>query len=330
MGVILMQLQKTQRYMIGLLFLSLCISQSHAQWQSLYYRDHALVGKIFSTQDQQWVTEAHLIEALQGKQFLLLGETHTNADHHIGQARLLAQWIADAQRPTALVFEMLNYDDWIDFREPRLTLEELTQKLENVAERWPWELYQPVLQLQIKHQLPMVGGNLSRAQLDKYSSREVCELSRKELTINTCDALDQSQQETIKQLIFDAHCEYLPLANTQPLLQVQMAKDASFALSLANNTVSHQVALIAGAVHVRKDIGVPVHLQALGYSIAKSIVSVAFINVHPEKSNVADYFDSPHIAEQYDYLLFTPSERNQDPCEEFAEQLKRMKHKPKH
>ena len=321
---------KIHHSLLGLLFLSLCVSQSHAQWQSLYYRDHALVGKIFSTQDQQWVTEAHLIEALQGKQFLLLGETHTNPDHHIGQARLLEQWLANSQRATALVFEMIIYDDWVQHRVPQLTLDELTQKLEQVAERWPWQLYQPLLQLQIKHQLPMVGGNLSRAQLDKFSTNEQCDITRKELTINTCDVLDQTQQETIKQLIYDAHCEYLPLAHTPPLLQAQVAKDASFAISLADNAASHHVALIAGAVHVRKDIGVPVHLQALGYSIAKSIISVAFINVQPGKNNVADYFDSPHIAEQYDYILFTPSERNQDPCEEFAEQLQRMKHKPKH
>jgi len=84
---------------------------------------------------------------------------------------------------------------------------------------------------------------------------------------------------------------------------------------------THKVALIAGAVHVRKDIGVPVHLQRLG----KQFVSIAFLNVDPDKLEVEDYIDQAELNQQFDYIYFTPSERNQDPCVEFAEQLKKMK-----
>jgi len=104
-------------------------------------------------------------------------------------------------------------------------------------------------------------------------------------------------------------------------LRVQMAKDASFALSMANIGESHKVVLIAGAVHVRKDIGVPVHLQRLG----KESVSIAFMAVDPEKLTVKEYSESLALSEQFDYVYFMPSERNQDPCVEFAEQLKKMK-----
>ncbi len=312
---------------LGLFFI--IVSHAHAQWQSQYYRDHPLVGKIFSTEAQQWITQTQLMQTLHEKQFVLLGETHTNPDHHIGQAQLIEQLISKSNS-VVLVFEMLSYDEWSGFRLPGLEVNELTDKLKQTAGRWDWDIYNPILQLQVEHQLPMVGANLTRAQLDKYSSGELCEVARNNLILNACNVLNEQQQQAIKQLIFDAHCEYLPMANTQPMMQVQAAKDASFALSMADEQ-AQQVVLIAGAVHVRKDIGVPVHLQELGYDVDKSTVSLAFINVQPDKNHVSDYFGSSDAAQQFDYLLFTPSERNQDPCVEFAEQLKKMKQsKTKH
>lgn len=306
---------------LGLFFI--VASQVQAQWQSQYYRDHPLVGKVFSTTSQQWVTRTQLMQTLHEKQFILLGETHTNPDHHTGQAHLIEQ-LTLKSGSVVLVFEMLSYDEWSGFRLPKLGLDELTAKLKQTAGRWDWDIYTPILQLQVEHQLPMVGANLTRTQLDKYSSGELCEVSRNSLMLDSCEVLDEYQQQVIKQLIFDAHCEYLPMANTQPMMQVQAAKDASFALSMVDEQ-AQQVVLIAGAVHVRKDIGVPVHLQQLGYDVDKSTVSLAFINVQPDKNNVSDYFEGSGAAQQFDYLLFTPSERNQDPCVEFAEQLKKMK-----
>ena len=306
--------------LLTLLSVDILASQVNAEWQSLYYRDHPLVGKIFSTQDKTWISVQELNANLRDEQYLLLGETHTNPDHHIGQADVIKNWLS-AEKTSALAFEMLAYDDWKQPLHPEFILEQLRQALEEVSSRWDWELYEPILELQIKHQLPMIGANLTRAQLDEYSSGEECKITRDEFAIELCDVLSNEQEATIQQLIFDAHCGYLPLEHTQPLLRTQMAKDASFALSLANIGKTHKVALIAGAVHVRKDIGVPVHLQSLG----KQSVSIAFLNVDPDKMQVEQYIDNADLSQQFDYLYFTPSERNQDPCVEFAEQLKKMK-----
>jgi len=313
------------RKYIGLFLLLVLIGSSmtslvYADWQSLYYRDHPFVGKIYSTKDKIWISQQQLNESIQHKRFILLGETHSNPDHHSGQAKIIEKWLSP-NRPSALVFEMLAYDDWEQTLHPELSLEQLHQKLEQVASKWQWELYQPILEVQIKHQLPMVGANLTRAQLDEYASDAKCLMTRQGTTLEFCDLLEEDQKNAIKQLIFDAHCGYLPLEQTAPLLRTQVAKDASFALSMANTGSTRKVALIAGAVHIRKDIGVPVHLQRLG----KQSVSIAFINVDPDKLAVEDYEDHADLARQFDYLYFTPSERNQDPCVEFAEQLKKMK-----
>ena len=325
-----MKQRTISKWISAVLLLNIFSVQVQAQWQSLYYRDHALVGKIFSTETQQFVSESQLLSALRENEIILLGETHTNPDHHIGQAHLIEQWMLEsnsAYKSAVLVLEMLAYDDWADFRQPGLELAELKAKLEQVAGRWQWNLYEPILQLQIKHQMPMVGGNLTREQLDKYSSAEACQISRYGEVVNSCGVLDEPQKQIIKRLIFDAHCEYLPMAHTQPMMQVQAAKDAAFALSVHQNAQSHRVVLIAGAVHVRKDIGVPVHLRNLANSTNKSFVSLAFMNVQPDKIKPDEYFEGEDVSKQFDYVLFTPSERDQDPCVEFAEQLKKMKHK---
>ncbi len=293
---------------------------AHAEWQSLYYRDHPFVGKVFSTQDETWISTQQLDTNIQHEQFILLGETHTNPDHHIGQANIIEKWLSSKQ-PAALAFEMLAYDDWKQALHPEYSLEDLHQKLEEVTSRWDWEMYKPILDVQIKHQLPMIGANLTREQLDEYSSNQECHVVRQGTSLEFCDALTQDQQTSIKQLIFDAHCGYLPLEHTASLMRTQLAKDASFALSVANIGKTHKVALIAGAVHIRKDIGVPVHLHRLG----KKSVSIAFVNVDPDKLKVEDYVSHADLNQQFDYIYFTPSERNQDPCVEFAEQLKKMK-----
>jgi uncharacterized iron-regulated protein len=317
------------RNYIGLFLLWVFIGSSvaslaHADWQSLYYRDHPFVGKVFSTQDGTWILPQQLDENIQQEQFILLGETHSNPDHHIGQANIIEKWLS-TERPSSLVFEMLAYEDWNQSLRPEdsagYTLEQLHEKLEQVSSQWDWEIYKPILKVQIKHQLLMQGANLTRAKLDEYSSGKSCQMTRQGTSFEFCDSLTDAQLGSIKQLIFDAHCGYLPLEHTQPLLLTQMAKDASFALSMVNLGSTHKVALIAGAVHIRKDIGVPVHLHRLG----QESVSIAFINVDPDKLAVEDYVDHADLKQRFDYLYFTPSERNQDPCIEFAEQLKKMK-----
>lgn len=308
-----------------LLLLSCCLlAQGHAQWQSQYYRDHPLAGKIYSTGDQAWISEQALIAKLHETRLLLLGETHSNADHHSRQAHIIQAWMAGGSRP-GLVLEMINYQDSEQLQSPAFTLETLMRRLEEIAGQWNWQAYVPILELKLEHNLPMLGANLSRQQLDQFSRQGKCEISRSQAQLNVCQALSQAQKETIRQLVFDAHCGYLPREHTESFVQTQIAKDASFALSLAKAAADDKAVLIAGSVHVRKDIGVPVHLRALG----QAAVSMTFMNVVPARTRFEDYMPAAPAADRqeqlFDYIYFTPSDRNLDPCVEFAEQLKKIK-----
>ena len=215
---------------------------------------------------------------------------------------------------------MLPYETWDPRSAEGLALEELVTLLEEKAKGWDWKNYIPVLQASIDHGLLLQGANLTRQQRAKFAQSEQCTMSRGQHMLNFCEVLDDEKTAAIKQLIYDAHCEYLPMEHTAPLVNSQIAKDASFALSLLEAQYSDKVLLIAGKIHVRNDIGVPVHLQSLG---AESL-SIAFIVVDLERTKISDYFDQLH-GQQFDYVVFTPNDRNQNPCIEFADKLKKLK-----
>jgi uncharacterized iron-regulated protein len=292
----------------------------HAEWQSPYYQDHPLAGEVYSLRDSKPVSTDNLYREIQNHRMILLGETHSNPDHHLGQAEII-HYLVDRNDSVSLYMEMLPYETWDPRSAEGLSLDELVSLLEEQAKGWDWKSYSPVLKASIEHGLLLNGANLTREQRANYAHSEECILTRGQQTLNFCEVLDNDRRATIKQLIYDAHCEYLPLEHTGPMANTQIAKDASFALSMLEAHDSEKVLLIAGKIHVRNDIGVPVHLQRLG---AESI-SIAFIVVDPERTEISDYFDDVH-GQQFDYAVFTPNDRNQDPCIEFADKLKKLKH----
>ena len=289
-------------------------------WVAPYYRDHSLTGKIYSLHSGDWITSQQLHAAIRQSNVLLLGETHTNPDHHLGQAALIHQWL-DAARPAVIVMEMLAVKQWQFDQKRWSSLSELHASVQASAGNWEWEIYDPILRIAVQHQLPIQAANLTKAQRRQFSSQQVCQVTQDGKSLRFCDTLKMTQKKAIEDLILDAHCGYLHREQVSPLVHTQIARDASFALSLYRAGIENKVVLIAGAVHVRKDIGVPRHLRRIGIPS----LSVAFVPVSPNKVTPVDYFDQ-NLGRPFDYIVFTPSDRNTDPCVEFAEQLKNMQH----
>ena len=290
-----------------------------AEWSSPYYRDHPLTGKIYSLQLNDWISSEQLHRTIRTSKFLLLGETHTNPDHHLGQATLIHQWLDSAQ--TAVVaMEMLVVGEW-QFEHKRWSrLADLQASLEATGSRWDWPLYDPIFKLAVQHRLPLYATNLTRQQRKHFAGEDDCRVEQEGKVFRFCDTLNSAQKKSMEKLILDAHCGYLQPEQAAPLVNVQIAKDASFALSLYRAGAKNKVVFIAGAVHVRKDIGVPRHLKRIGINS----LSIAFVPVRPEWVTPVEYIDHT-LGRPFDYVIFTPSERNTDPCVEFAEQLKKMK-----
>ena len=303
----------------ALISLALYTDRVIADWASPYYADHPLVGKIYAPAKQDWASRAEVEQALNSSDYLLLGETHSNPDHHIGQARLITEYLR-VKSKAVIVFEMLEVSSWRRSGEVWDELDSLLAKVKELAPRWGWDIYQPILKVAIDRQLPIYASNLNREELAKFHKSAQCSHTRGGKTLEFCDTINSLQHAAVKDLIFDAHCGYVPREQLDALVNMQIARDASFALSMLN---AHEIAapvLITGAVHARKDIGVPVHLRANG---VKSL-SIVFLSVDPNRKSPHEYFEAD-LGLQYDYIYFTPSERNTDPCVEFAEQLKKIK-----
>ncbi|HAR90981.1 MAG TPA: hypothetical protein DCR45_08405, partial [Gammaproteobacteria bacterium] len=76
-------------------------------WQSVLYADHQLVGKIWSSREQQFISPDNLWPSLISASYLLLGEKHDNPDHHAIQLAVIERLISDGA-VSQMTFEMLD------------------------------------------------------------------------------------------------------------------------------------------------------------------------------------------------------------------------------
>lgn len=306
-----------------LLLCSTRSAQAAPIWQSSEHLEHPLVAKIYDSKQRQFVSQYAVERALKEANILLLGETHSNIDHHRGQAKLLARWQRQHQN-TAIVFEMLSLDSWQQQDRWR-DRAALSANLEKYAKGWDWSIYTAITDLAVIKQLPILAANLSQQQLRAYASDERCSIEREGLLMRFCDVLKAESVARLQTLIDRSHCGMLQPKHIPPLLKMQAAKDASFALSLWQAQQSGAApVLISGSVHVRKDIGVPVYLSQSGIAA----VSITFLEVDPEFLNATDY-DLAGDESSYDFIYFTPASSALDPCVEFKQQLLDMRHKQK-
>ena len=82
------------------------------------------------------------------------------------------------------------------------------------------------------------------------------------------------------------------------------------------------VVLIAGAGHIRRDRGVPVHLGLEDRTGGAAVLALLEVQEGERMPG------APRSAELYDYIWYTPRVDSQDPCEKFREQLERLRERP--
>ena len=286
-------------------FLSICAAQD---WQSPHFQDHPLVGKIWDTHKNSWVTEKQLFAELLEYQYLLLGEAHTNADHHILQARIINH-ISSFDAKPVVVMEMLSKKQWQNLPRRWHNLENLKSQVQAHNDHWPWELYTPVLKSVVQHQLELVAGNISSSDLRAWSQNN-----------NVQDGLTISEQtlEDLKEDIIDSHCGHANFGFVNFMVKAQLKRDQELTTNIVNST--SPVILITGKGHIKNTYAIPMHLRKRFSKY--SYLSLAFIPVLPELSKPEDYIGENSSV--FDVLYFTPNQTDQDPCIQFRKQLKNL------
>ncbi|HSG94176.1 MAG TPA: ChaN family lipoprotein, partial [Afifellaceae bacterium] len=134
-------------------------------WQSPHFRDHPLAGTIWRGDGSRSDGTA-LSGAVLAADYVLLGEIHTNPDHHLIQAMLIDGLVAKGRRP-AVVFEMIPAGLQTKLDEHLAANPDdaagLGAALEWEKRGWPaWSMYRPVAEASLAAGLAIKAGDLDR------------------------------------------------------------------------------------------------------------------------------------------------------------------------
>lgn len=243
-----------------------------------------------------------LIERLLPTPLLLVGEQHDAPEHQALQ-RALVMDLAARRQLAAVVMEMLERGQQTtglasdaDEQLVRRTL----QWTDEQAAGWPWATYGPVVMAAVRAGVPVVGGNLPRAEMRTAMGQATLD------QLLPAPALAEQQQN-----IRDGHCGLLPDSQIAPMTRIQIARDKSMAeVAMGALQAGRTVLLVAGNGHVRRDLGVPRYLPAgLGHRVLMAQAGPAQ--------------GASEVAAQADSVWASPPRPPVDHCAEMRKQMGR-------
>lgn len=263
-------------------------------WQAPAQRDHAQLGVIEDLRTGQRLTPEMLLARLEGAPRVLVGEKHDNPDHHALQLWLL-RGLARERAQGSLLLEMLNPDQQgaVDAVQQRLRQGE---RLENLPRQlgwqqgWAWSLYGPLVSYALSQPYPLLAANLDRD--------EIMAIYRSKPVLNGEASTAASVQQALLDDIRESHCGLLPETQLPAMLAVQQQRDRRMAERLL--AAPAPALLLAGGFHVRKDLGIPLHMKDLA-------------GIEPVVLMLAEAGQTVS-AEQADYVWYTAALPEQDYC----------------
>jgi len=197
--------------------------------------------------------------------YLLLGEVHDNADGH---ARRLADLTAlvDAGWRPALVMEQFDRDRAADLAQAMQSCPDADCVISRAGgARWQWAYYKPLIALALKHQLPLIAGNVSRAEAGQVMRAGMVSVftPAEQAAFGLPGALSPELLAAQMQAVNEGHCGSAPADMLPGFATAQAARDLWMAEAMLTHA-GHGVVLIAGNGHVRPDWGVPYWLRLRG------------------------------------------------------------------
>ncbi|MGE5049089.1 MAG: ChaN family lipoprotein, partial [Deltaproteobacteria bacterium] len=225
--------------------LCMVLACASSPWRSPLYREHPLVGRIWN--GTSFVDDQALDAAVRSADFVLLGETHDNPDHHALEARLVRA-AAQGRKP-AIVFEMLDVGQQAAVDGAPRTADAIAEAVNWSHSGWPdFSLYRPVFEAALAVGLPIVAGNFTKAQMSAIV-RDGAQKVPPDVA-----ALLQRQPEPPAEVaeaeraeMRAQHCGQLPENLLAPMVLAQHARDAQ----LATRTAASEQGgiLVAGSGH---------------------------------------------------------------------------------
>lgn len=235
---------------------------------------------------------------------ILLGEVHDNAEGHAARAEAFGAWLAAGARP-ALLMEQLDRERQPEIDKARSgpvkpDAQRIIALAGGASSSWKWDFYVPFLALALEYDLPIVAANVSRTDTRAIVERG---LAATGFDGNVPDDILAAQV----QAIIASHCGMVDEPLAKRLALAQVARD-QFMARMVEQNASRGVVLIAGAGHVRTDIGVPRWLPA---PVRAKSESIGFVEEGTEGKAT------------FDRVVVTTRQDRPDPCAGLKPGLKR-------
>lgn len=247
-------------------------------WQSPEGRERPELGVIRDLRSGERLTPEQLVERLAAQPRVLVGEQHDNPDHHALQLWLL-QALESRREQGSLLLEMLDpvQQPKVDSVRKGPLPSDLPEALA-WQENWDWQLYGPIVRHALAQPYPLLAANLDRAEIKLiYKERSVLQGR-----FSTTEAVRAPLLEQIR----ESHCGLLPESQMPAMLAVQQQRDRRMAERLL--AAPGPALLFAGAFHVRRDLGVPLHLADLGAPEGNAVLILSEVG-KPVEKGAADY-----------------------------------------
>lgn len=320
------------RALAGVVALGSCLVVGCApKWLAPLGRDHPLAGRIWDARAERLIDERALLERLANARFVLLGEKHDNADHHVLQARVIER-LADAGRKPVVAFEMVSSDLAPELAQVTASPDATPEQV-RVAVRWdesgwpPFALYEPVFRAALDARLALVAANLPREQAKAIVREGLAALDRDTTARLALDEpLPEAERAELVEELRRGHCGHGDERMLRRMLGVQNARDAAMADALLGAPWTGAV-LIAGAGHARRDRGVPVWLSRRAPDA--TIASLSFAEVRgadPDPRGQLDLRAGEEVP--FDFVWFTPRVDDLDPCDRHRRALEKIGQAP--
>lgn len=196
--------------------------------------------------------------ALPPGHILLLGEVHDNPDGHRQRHADLRELVEGGWRP-AIVMEQFDREQQDLLAQAQADCADADCVIRKVGgKRWEWMHYRPIIELALRHHLPLVAANVSRADVARVMREGMAAALPPETiaAFGLTAPLPADVASGQRLAIENGHCGQIPAAMVQGMVNAQVVRDVWMAQALLNNRRTGAV-LIAGNGHVRSDIGVP-------------------------------------------------------------------------
>jgi uncharacterized iron-regulated protein len=235
-------------------------------------------------------------DALLPADVVLLGEQHDAVEHQHIHQHVVARLAVDGKLG-ALALEMAEAGRSTAALKSNSTQLQVREALGWNNKSWPWAAYGPAVMVAVKAGVPVLGANLPAGQM------------RGAMADPQLDArLPAPALMAQQQLMRTGHCGLLPENQIAPMARIQVARDISMARTIEQAALPGKtVVLLAGSVHVNRELGVPQHLPA-----GMTIKAVLLRAGPPSATAGAGAGSGP--AQAFDVVWPTPAVPEKDYC----------------